>query len=575
MEDKNNWSDQLPMDAEQPDEGLPLEELDREEQPDFTEGFFSEESEPTEIPEQMPPMEPDWDIDAPGTEEEPLPESEEQAPAEPAEEFVMDPEDTALFDTLGDTQQFTHAGEPEQDDSLSLDAILADFSGESDEEPEAGDTFTQEPAVDEKFLGTDEEKQEFDDMFAAQPQDEEPPPKKHTPRTVRKGRPKRKKGDGLLGIPHLLVTLVWLAIIVAIGTSLGKLLWVGAADVLAFGRVSKPVTVTIVDTDDLDLIAAKLEQAGLVKYPELFKLYAKMTGSDEEIVTGTFELNTNLDYHALTNALSPSSSNRTVTTVLIPEGYNCRQIFELLAQNNVCSVSALEAYAAEGQFADFWFLENLERGDKYCLEGFLFPDTYEFYVNSTPREALGKMLTGFNNRFSDEMKAQIATLNGRLTDMMQAKGCSETYIAEHQFTVRELVIVASMIEEETAGSGESATIASVIYNRLTCKNEYERYLNIDASIYYALAGNIDPETGKSKPLTSEDLKIDSPFNTYTNAGLTPTPISNPGLASLQAALDPADSQYYYYVLNPETNLHDFSKTLEEHEAKVEKYRGTN
>lgn len=396
---------------------------------------------------------------------------------------------------------------------------------------------------------------------------------KSTP-TVKKGRPKRKKGYGLFGLPHLAATLLWLVIIVAIGSSLGKLLWVGAADVLAFGRESKMVTVTIVDSDTIDTIAAKLKEVGLVKYPELFKFYASLTGAEEEITTGTFQLNTNLDYHALTNALSPSSSNRTVVKVTIPEGYSCRQIFNLLAASNVCSVESLEEYAANGELPEYWFLEGVERGDRYCLEGYLFPDTYEFYANSTPKEALTRMLSGFNTRYSEEMQAQLDTLNVHLSELMRSDGKSEEFIAANQFTLREVLIVASLIEEETAGTAESATIASVIYNRLYKWGDTPAYLNIDATIYYALDGNIDPTTGNTMVLTSSDLLIDSPFNTYKYTGLTPGPITNPGLASIQAALNPKSTGYYYYVLNPDTGLHQFSKTLEEHEQYIEEFYGS-
>ena len=124
--------------------------------------------------------------------------------------------------------------------------------------------------------------------------------------------------------------------------------------------------------------------------------------------------------------------------------------------------------------------------------------------------------------------------------------------------MNDLVIVASMIEKETSGNKESPTIASVIYNRLFNWGDTPAYLNIDASIVYALDGKTD--------LTAEDLKVDSPYNTYYRTGLTPTPISNPGLASLQAALNPASTKYYYYVLDPMAGSHIFSTTLEEHEA---------
>ena len=447
-------------------------------------------------------------------------------------------------------------GVPEEDSSLNIP------QGET--EPEKPNPPVAEPEQPQEPEFTDMRVEKTREKKSSHEKKKQDPP-------VRKGRPKRKKGIGFLGIPHLIATLIWLGIIVMIGSSLGKLLWVGAADVLAFGREDKVVAVTIVDSDTIDTIAVKLQEVGLVKYPALFKVYANLTGAEEEITTGTFTLNTNLDYHALTNALSPSSSNRAVVKVTIPEGYSCRQIFQLLAASNVCSVSALEEYAANGELPAYWFLENVARGDRYCLEGYLFPDTYEFYANSTPKEALSKMLSGFSVRFTDEMKAQVETLNQHLSELMRNDGRSDDYIASHQITIREIMIIASMVEKETAGSGESPTIASVIYNRLYNWGSTPAYLNIDASIYYALDGNIDPETGNTMPLTSENMKVDSPYNTYKYAGLTPTPITNPGLTSIQAALNPQSTSYYYYVLNPETNVHQFSKTLEEHEKWVSKF----
>ncbi len=383
------------------------------------------------------------------------------------------------------------------------------------------------------------------------------------PRTPRKGRPKRKKGSGLFGLPHLAATVVWLAIILMIGTSLGRMIWVAAADVLAFGRESKQVYITITSNDTIDDITEKLHDAGLIRYPAVFKFYAKLAVDDGDIIPGTFEMDTIYDYHALVVQMGPRSSNRTVVEdVLIPEGLNCRQIFELLEQNNICTVKELEEYAANGEFSDFWFLEGVERGDKYCLEGFLFPDTYDFYANSTPREALGKMLLGFEARFTEDIYAQLPALNERLSAMMRGKGCSEEYIAEHQLDLRDLLTVASLIEEETASVKESPIIASVIFNRLTEDQIYERYLNIDAAIIYA--------TGDASNI---DTSIDHPYNTYKYPGLTPGPISNPGLDSINAALNFADTEYYYYVLNPETGMHQFSMTLAEHEAYVEQFRG--
>ena len=394
---------------------------------------------------------------------------------------------------------------------------------------------------------------------------EEPAPVRKE-RPVRKGRPKRKKGPGLFGIPHILATVIWLLIIVAIGTTLGRFLWVCAADVLAFGREDKDVTISVTTEDTMDSIAEKLHSAGLVRYPKLFLLYADLTDAEEDITTGTFTLNTVYDYHALVSQMSPRSGARAVVEdVLIPEGYNCRQIFALLEEKGICKAADLEKWAAEGELSDYWFLEGVDRGHKYCLEGFLFPDTYDFYENSTPRAALEKMLDGFDYRVNEKMREQIPVLNERLTEMMRKNGDSEEFIADNQFTIRDVVNVASLIEKETASNQESYRIASVIYNRLFNWGNTPRLLNIDATIIYALGGKTD--------LTSEDMTVDSPYNTYINTGLTPGPIANPGLASMEAALNPESTSYYYYVLDPNSGVHQFSKTLAEHEKKIKQLYG--
>lgn len=449
----------------------------------------------------------------------------------------------------------THPSEPEPEFNMD---ILNDL-GLEDEEP----TPQQEPFHDALYRDTFGDGEEFQSMFTAAPtQEEEADMPQTKTRHARKGRPRRKKGDGLLGIPHLISTVVWLALIVAIGVSLGRLLWVCASDVLAFGREDKVVSITIEQNDTIDTIAEKLYDAGLIRYRSLFKLYANLAVDEGDISTGTFELNTLYDYHALVGGMSSSSSYRSVVEdVLIPEGYSCRQIFELLEEQGICTVAELEEYAANGEFSDFWFLEDVERGDKYCLEGYLFPDTYDFYAGSTPREALGKMLTGFENRVTEEYTGKLAALNAHISAKMRADGRSEDYIARHQFTFRDVLTVASLIEKETSSATESYTIASVIYNRLFSWGNNPAYLNIDASVIYATGDAVNIDTS-----------IDHPYNTYKNTGLTPGPICNPGLASLEAALNPSDTGYYYYVLNPSTGVHTFSKTLEEHEKLREQYR---
>jgi len=390
------------------------------------------------------------------------------------------------------------------------------------------------------------------------------PKQKKTRRSVdsdptEKSRPARKKGYGLLGITHIVSTLIWLVIIAVVGFTLGRTLWVSTVDLMAFGKPDREVTITITEDDTIDSISKKLYNAGLIEHPKLFKQFAQITGKDADIDVGTFTLNSKYDYNAMINNMINWGPAREEIDIMIPEGYNCRQIFNLMEEKGVCTVAQLEEYVENlethienGEFGSYWFLEGMTYGDKYALEGYLFPDTYTFYTNDEPGNVLRKFLEGFDYRFTDVMKEKLETMESR-TGL--------------DLSIRQVVITASMIEKETANNNESYTISSVIFNRLRNSANYP-YLNIDATLIYALNGNIDPETGLTKPLTSADLQMDHPYNTYNHRGLPPGPISNPGRNSLDAALDPENTGYYYYVYNPETGKHLFAKTLAEHEKNI-------
>ena len=523
-----------------------------EEAPDI-----SIQQEPDTIPEPITPDEefPDEIFSIPGDQDTAV-EFSSSIQDSPADEHS--PEPVSFMDRIPDVNDPEESprqaegdfSQPVLGEEITPDEGAMDFHGmlgHGEEEPPfdmdlLNDPELSEPQSPNESDSSDQEYrdngQDFDAVPDSQAKESEA---EHRERPVRKGRPKRKKGEGLLGIPNILVTFVWLALILAIGVTAGRMLWVCASDVLAFGREDQVVTITIYESDTMDDIIEKLYSNGLIRYRSLFQLYASISDAEEDIQPGIYDLNTRYDYHALVNSMSPSSS-RSVVQLTIPEGYTCRQIFDLLEENRVCTAVDIGAYASDGELDDYWFLENVERGSEYCLEGFLFPDTYQFYKNSTPREALEKMLDNFEVRFNEEMRAQIETLNANVTG--------------GGYTVREVVIVASLIEREAAAPSEAAAIAGVIYNRLFRWGDTPAYLNIDAALVYAQGG--DNQT--------IDTTLDSPYNTYTHVGLTPTPIANPGLSSLEAALNPETHDYYYYVLNPSTGMHQFSTTYEEHEA---------
>ena len=365
--------------------------------------------------------------------------------------------------------------------------------------------------------------------------------------------------------------LIYVVSVLLVSFALAIFGWHCADDVLALTKPDRTVSVTVAENDTIEDVTETLYESGLIQYRWLFRFYCWFSSAEDQIAPGTYELNNVYDYHALVNGMS-GNSNRLVRTVTIPEGYTCDQIFALLEQEGVCSAEDLYAAAANTQF-DYDFLEGVPYGQDNRLEGYLFPDTYEFYTVRSeedsgdetwtwPEGAVGddaervirRFLDNFDQRVTDEMRAAVADLNAQLTEKMQAGGFTEEEIADAQLTLHDVITVASLIERESAGADESPLISSVIYNRL-CSKDYP-LLQIDATVLYALGEH-------REALTAEDLMIDSPYNTYRYPGLPAGPIANPGLASIEAALYPAETDYYFYALDTD-GTHHFSETSQEH-----------
>ena len=453
---------------------------------------------------------------------------------------------------IGPDEQAVYSAGLSNIEDAALEKILAeDWSGE---EPQA-------PTQEESPEISPEETPES----ALEP---ELPPQEEAPAVPqRKERPKAKKGYGLLGIPHLLATVVWLALILAVGLSLGRVLWVCCADLMAFGKEPQKVSITITETDTIETISEKLGKANLIRYPGLFRLFAEITGKDENISVGTFTLDSQLDYNAMINAMVYYGATREVVDVMFPEGVNCAQLFKILEDNNVCTVAELEEYAANGELEDYWFLEGVKRGDKYCLEGYLAPDTYEFYTNDEPRRVLEKLLNEFDDRFTDKMKEDLTSMQQAFAEKLTANGVDPAYIAANPLSLHQVVTLASIVQRETSSDAECYEIASVFYNRLTNPNHL--YLGSDATVYYAIGDYF----GEIDELTEAQLNTVSPYNTRTNMGVPPGPICNMGVHSLYAALEPNETNYYYFVYDTKNYEHIFSSTYDEHMRHVAELEG--
>ncbi len=367
-------------------------------------------------------------------------------------------------------------------------------------------------------------------------------------KALRRGRTKR---TGCLSGILLFLFVICVSVVLA---SLG---WMWATDVLGFNgedllvevtlpkeifhkedreeedKDGNPVTVTR-DVADLDAVADELYEKGLIRYKWLFKLFSKVSHADIKVQAGTWTLNQNFDYRALIQGMTARSGPRDTITLVIPEGYTISQIVTLMDENGVCERDELLNSLANTDF-DYDFLKADDvpaLGDPKRLEGYLFPDTYEFYIDDDPDAVIRRFLANFQRKWTAEFDE----------------------LAEKQgLTRRQILNIAAMIEREAGADNERDTIASVIYNRL---NHPDRrgtngLLQIDATIYYAIAD------------TGEDFstEIDSPYNTYKYPGLPAGPIANPGLASIRAALSPASTDYYFYALS-KAGTHRFFTNLD-------------
>ena len=330
---------------------------------------------------------------------------------------------------------------------------------------------------------------------------------------------RRDSKTGLLG------GVMYAIFVISVSIILACVAWMAASDVLALNKASHVAMITVSKPVNIDEVTNQLRDSRLIEYKALFKLYAKISDAEEKINPGTYELSTVFDYRALVQKMQTGSEAQQTTKLTFPEGFTIHQIFERLEENNICSVEDLELAAATYNYS-YAFLENLPKGDPTRLEGYMFPDTYEFYEGEQASNVINKFLYVFYVRMTKEMLQDIEN-SGRTLD--------------------EIITVASMIEREAGNNEERPVIASVIYNRL----RIGMTLGIDATLRYIL-----PPTG-SLQMTEAERGTDSPYNTHIYTGLTPTPISCPGMESIRAAMYPSTTNYIYYALDTELKAHRF------------------
>lgn len=339
------------------------------------------------------------------------------------------------------------------------------------------------------------------------------------PQRARRQRKRRSNaGPAILGI-MLVIGVLGLIYVIYTSAIAGK----GGSEEAA----SDEIKVEVVRGDTLSSVAEKLDEAGVIGSSMMFKLEARLGGQSTEIKPGEYTFDSNADTGVILQKLT-SGKNAPTYTVTIPEGLTVKQTAETVAQSSDVSAADFEAAAKKTDYG-YAFLEDpaIE-----TTEGYLFPKKYEFERGTTAPQIVNRLLEQY---LIETEGLDISGAKDRLN------------LTEH-----ELVTVASLIERESANSEERSLIASVIYNRI----RQGMPLQIDATIQYA--------RGKPKEeLSLADLEIDSPYNTYKNSGLPPGPIASPSRESLQAAIEPAETDYVYYVLKAGGQEHYFTNNYDD------------
>ena len=298
-------------------------------------------------------------------------------------------------------------------------------------------------------------------------------------------------------------------------------------------KINNEEIVEVAEGDSFYGILDKLSEEGKIKNKFLVKLYLKICGIKPEVLEGTYKLNKSMTLNEFVNLLTDSNKDKVYIT--IPEGYTIDDIAEKLEENNICNskefIDSVKNYELPK------YISN-NPNKRYNLEGFLFPDTYSFNKNENADFIIKTML----NRFEKVWQEIVEDLN----------------ISIPEEEIEKKVNVASMIEKEAVVDSERSFISSVIYNRIAIGMP----LQIDATVIYSYGYHIEK-------MYEKYLEIDSPYNTYMYYGLPIGPISNPGRASLMAALKPKETDYLYYLLESENthyftdNYDDFLKRKEE------------
>ncbi|MBR6941308.1 MAG: endolytic transglycosylase MltG [Clostridia bacterium] len=360
----------------------------------------------------------------------------------------------------------------------------------------------------------------------------------------KKKKKKKKGGYGALSI-FLIVMILMTSGLSVFGISCIN-------DVLAFNRGEDSVNVTVPLDADTDQIIDILADAGLVKQPFFCKMYCKLVSTllskkEPVYLSGVYNVEKNLGLEGYLSKFRETQVGKDTVMVSIPEGWTIYQIIDRLDKFGVCSKSKMLS-SIKGTTFEYDFVESIadDSTRTFKLEGYLYPNTYEFYVDGDANSVLRKFLDEWKKQWTDDYQKRADELG---------------------YTKDEIMIIASIIQREAADTEQMADISSVIHNRLRHAASWPT-INCDSTETYI--------TKYIKPNVSTSLATyyATNYNTYDTLGLPPGPICNPGDAAIKAALYPNNTGYYFFRHDNKGNIY-LARTQSEHDANANKVLHAN
>lgn len=387
------------------------------------------------------------------------------------------------------------------------------------------------------------------------PDEPEAAPAANPVRKRKKRRKKKKYTNHTRTMGHVFLGVVLSVAAICVGVFLAWKVIVGLMDYTGMAKKSHEADIVIDSTMNVDDIAETLHENGIIEMPWLFKTYINMKDEAEGFLDGEYTVNSTMSYSNIITLLKTVRQYTNTVTVMIPEGYNAQQIGQLLEENLVCRADDFEKYY-RSKLEKYDFEEQITVTEKrfYALEGYLFPDTYEFYViddlpdkpsmdtSQYAKQAAEKMYSNFQNKITKKMYARAKELG---------------------MTFDEVVTLASIIQKEGTNEENMANISSVFHNRLENMYEYP-HLQSDTTDNY-IEDVIRPNIPSSSLALYEN--VITAYDTYTCEGLPAGPICSPGLEAINAALYPAETDYYYF-LSSSDGVFYYASTVEKHEQNI-------